>query len=131
MKGLEIMENKIKKITKAQRINDIIAMVKEEEVTHGTTTEEALEFLNHELELLNRKGSKSGKPTKSQLRNLELAPIVYEYLKSKDEGVRATEIMKNCDLESTQRAVSVLSHLINEKKAENLIVKGVSLYKAL
>lgn len=74
-------ENTTKRITKAQRFEDIKAILSGEAVAYGTTTEDAVTFINHELELLAKKNSSdSKKQTDKQNENAVYCELIVEHL---------------------------------------------------
>lgn len=119
----------MKKITKAQRNSDIIALLTGEPVQFGTTIEDAVAHLEHENEMLSRKNSSTTrKPTKAQLENVEYKNQILAYLETCEDGVTASEVMKACGLSSNQKAAALLKSLQTEGKAIKEIVKGVSMF---
>ena len=68
------MSEKKIRITKAQRFEDIKALLTGGEVKHGTTMEIAMTVIDHELELLRKKNSSGGdkKLTPTQQENESL-----------------------------------------------------------
>ena len=58
------------RITKAMRFEDIKAMLNGQPVTYGTTTEDAVDFIEYEVALLAKKNSgENKKQTKTQQEN--------------------------------------------------------------
>lgn len=78
-----------KKITKREMFEMLLAM---EEVK---ATEGMIEFINHEIELLNRKRNTTSKVSKE---NTEIAKIVLEFFrKNPNRSMTCTELMKMVD----------------------------------
>ena len=84
-------------------------------------------FINHELELLDRKNSKATDqaPTEKQKANSVLKNQILDYMQS-GKMYTVTEIQKAFDIESNQRA----SALIRQLKDECLVIRTVEKGKA-
>ena len=63
-------------MTKREMFNEILTVVAD--------NAEMVEFINHEIELLNRKSSAVRKPTKNQLENEGFKADIVDYLKDAD-----------------------------------------------
>jgi hypothetical protein len=85
------------RVTKAQRYNDIIALLNGEDTKYGTSTSEAVEFINHEIGLLAKKNSSTGerKPTATQVENEGYKAEILTFLAEQTEGVTCTDILKS------------------------------------
>ena len=91
-------------------------------------------FIDHELELLDKKKSGTRKPTKTQVENLAFKEAIYGALVMTDEALTMKEIFEAVpDIEglSTQRVTHILTSLIKENKVEREIVKKVRYYRAI
>lgn len=88
------------------------------------------EFLDHEVELLSRKRSKSSKPTKRQVENEGVKARIAEVLT--DEGQTVTEILKalNDDTLTNQRVSALLRQMTEAGDATKEVVKGKALWTA-
>ncbi len=88
------------------------------------------EFLDHEVELLSRKRSKSSKPTKRQVENESIKARIAEVLN--DEGQTVTEILKALDDEelTNQRVSALLRQMVEAGGATKEVVKGKALWTA-
>lgn len=105
------MENTTKKVTKAQRYADIIALLNGEAVQYNTTTDEAVDFLNAQIEQVNKKNStKSTKPTEADIEKDRLRKILIDYLRENGESTCSTMVHNIPDLApySTQKVVGLL-----------------------
>jgi len=119
----------MKKITKAQRNADIIALLTGKPTQYNTTIEDAVAHLKHENELLNKKNSSDAKkPTKAQVENESIKNEIVAYLATTTKGVTASEVMAACELSSNQKAASLLNALHKAGKIEKAVVKGKSLF---
>lgn len=131
------MSEKKVRITKAQRFEDIKALLNGDPVTYGTTPEIAVTVINHELELLAKKNSGSGdkKLTQTQQENEALKEQIMEFLAGLPEdtdGVTCTEILKSvpalADF-SNQKVAALVRQL---KMADRVVAtekKGKSLFR--
>lgn len=117
----------VKKITKAQRNEDIIAMLQGKNPKYGTTVDEAVKHLTHENDLLSRKNSSTGKKklTKDQEANLGYKQEILAYLRSNPSlMVTANDIMSILAaahpqvLWSNQKAASLLNAMSDKKDKE-------------
>ena len=88
------------------------------------------EFLDHEVELLSRKRSKSSKPTKRQVENEGVKARIAEVLT--DEGQTVTEILKALgdDTLTNQRVSALLRQMTEAGDATKDVVKGKALWTA-
>ena len=85
-------------------------------------------FIDHEIELLNRKSSKSGKPTARQAENAELAKVVEEVL-ADGVAVTVTELIaKDERFEglTNQRMSALLNSMAKAEKVVKTTEKKVS-----
>ena len=109
-----------KKITKRDMFNEIIKMMNGEQMS--VSTQDIIEFANHEIELLNKKSSSSsGKQTKTQLENESYKEIILETLKTADKPITISELMRRNETIaelSNQRVSAMLSQL---RKAEKIV----------
>jgi len=91
-------------------------------------------FIDHELELLDKKRSATRKPTKTQIENLTFKELIYDALVEAGEAITMKDIFDAVpDIEglSTQRVTHILTALIKEGKVEREIIKKVRYYKAV
>lgn len=110
-----------KKITKREVIN---AMLAEEVIA---SNEVYTNFLNHEIELLNKK-SASHKSTKTQEANVVIKDNILEVLANAEEGMTATDIAKAVDI-TVQKASSLLKQMVeNDKTAAKTMDKRKALF---
>lgn len=123
---------KTPRITKAQRFEDIKAMLNDEPIVYGTDKKAALDFIDHEMELLARKNtSGEKKPTKTQEENAVHKERVLTFLRVQTEGVTVTQVMKGvpefADF-SNQKVARLIKDLMDCGKVHKEIVKGKSLF---
>lgn len=122
----------VKRITKAQRMDDIKALLVGEPTTYGTTVEAAIEFLTYEQGLLARKNaSGEKKPTKTQEENVIHKERIVEFLMGREEGVTVTSILKGvptfADF-SNQKVARLVKDLVDAGRVKKEIVKGKALF---
>jgi len=115
-----------KKMTKKEMFAMVLALVESVECENK---QEMVDFLNHEIELLNNKKSSSAK-TKTQIENEKImAEIVEELAKigrpvTISEMQEASEVMKTY---SNQKLSALLKHLIEK---EQRVVKTIDKKKS-
>lgn len=101
-------------MTKREMYNEILTVVAD--------NTEMVEFINHEIELLNRKSSAVRKPTKNQLENENFKADIVDYLKDADAPKTIKEL---------QTAIPSLANLTNQRITHLLtdLVKAETLTK--
>ena len=79
--------------------------------------DEAMEFLNHEIELLNKKSSK-GTMTKTQKENIEIIEKIKAALDTFENPVTITEMQKTDELSkySNQKLSALLTKLVHAEE---------------
>ena len=115
------------KVTKVQKF----ATVKEILIQHSAS-DELIQFIDHEIELLNKKSS-SRKPTKAQKASSELRDIVLDVLHKADKPMTIIEIQSaderlkvyNGEVVSNQRVASILTKLGDGEHGEGIVHKKV------
>lgn len=117
-----------KKMTKKEMFAMVINVVSETEVENK---EEMLKFLNHEVELLEKKSGKSGE-TKTQKENKILMEQLVEALGEMEKPVTISEFQSKSTHEvatlSNQKLSSLLKKLIEEENPR--VVKTVEKKKS-
>lgn len=110
-------------MTKREMFNEILAVVAD--------NAEMVEFINHEIELLNRKSSAVRKPTKNQLENEGFKVEIVDYLKSADAPKTIkelqTEIPSLAGL-TNQRITHLLTDLVKAETLTKNYVKKTPYY---
>jgi hypothetical protein len=113
---------------KAPQKKEVLYMTKREmftaiaNVAEVAANQEMVDFLNHEIELLNRKASSSRKPTKTQVENESFKALIVEYLESADTPKSIKEL---------QAEIPEISELTNQRVTHMLtdLVKAETLTK--
>ena len=93
--------------------------------------EELVAFVNHEIDLLNRKSSGTRKPTKTQLENEGFKADILEALAGVDEPVTIKGLCGICDSISgltNQRVTHLLTDLRKDGKVARTYVKKVAYF---
>ena len=105
-----------KKITKKEMFAMVAKVVENSEVANKA---EMLEFIAHEVELLEKKNSKTGQ-TKTQKENEVLMTQLLEALAEFDKPITVSEFMKESSHEvatlSNQKLSALLKKLVDSKK---------------
>lgn len=85
---------------------------------------EIVEFCNHEVDLLNRKGG-TRKPSKNQLANATYKKAILDILVETDRPLTVSEVMGHVGVEglTNQRVSALLTQLKNEGKVVRTEVK--------
>lgn len=128
------MSEKKIRITKAQRFEDIKALLDGGKPTYGTTVEIAKGVLDHELELLAKKNSGDKKLTAAQQENEGYKAEILEYLHTipaDSDGVTCTEILKaipSLSAYQVQKVASLVRQLKLAGQVASKEVKGKSLF---
>ena len=94
---------KSKRITKAQRYEEIINILKS-----ADASEELIQFTEEELERIRNKNA-NRKPTETDLKNERIKEEILNSILSEENGLTATEVMKRVTVEEVSKV---------EKKAE-------------
>lgn len=115
---------KVTKVQKFATVKEILAQY--------SAPDELIQFIDHEIELLNKKSS-SRKPTKAQKATSELHDIVLDVLNKATKPMTILEIQScddrlkvfNGEVVSNQRIASILTKLGDSPKGEGIVHKKV------
>lgn len=110
-------------MTKREMFNEILAVVAD--------NAEMVEFINHEIELLNRKSSAVRKPTKNQLENETFKTEIVDYLKDADAPKTIKELqteMPSLAGLTNQRITHMLTDLFKSGTLKKNYVKKTPYY---
>ena len=117
-----------KKITKKEMFTMVAKVVENSEVANKA---EMLEFLAHEVELLEKKNSRTGQ-TKTQKENEVLMAQLLEALAEFDKPITVSEFMKESSHEvatlSNQKLSALLKKLVDSKKVIKTVEKKKSFF---
>jgi hypothetical protein len=116
-----------KKITKKERFNQLLA------IAEVSVNEELVAFINHEIELLDKKSAKKGS-TKTQKENEEIMVKLYDELLGLG-AVTITEFQKVSEYAGSfsNQKISALFKTMIEKRGtvEKTVIKGKTYFKAI
>lgn len=117
------------KMTKRDYFNEVLAIV-ENAKENIENYEDIKNFIEHEIELLNKKKSNT-KPTKTQVENEKIKAKILEVLTEINEVMTISELMTADGLEeySNQKLSALANQLVREKKVVKTSVKKVSYFK--
>ena len=122
----------INKITKKEKFNMVIAIM---ETVESDNKEMLLEFLAHEVELLEKKNSKSGGQTKLQKENEILLDQLEIALADFNEPVTITDFMKKSTHEvatlSNQKLSALMKKLVEDRQTVVKVVDKKKSYFSL
>lgn len=124
------MENSVKRITKAQKFEDVIRLLSGEP-TQFINTEDAVAFIKSEMALLAKKNASDRKPTATQEANVKYRNLIIEFLSMQDSGKTCTEIAKGVDELSefnNQKIAALMRQLVEAGKVTKATVKGKSIF---
>lgn len=110
----------IKKLTKKEKYGMVLDYIKDNEML--------VEFINNEIELLNKKSSRTA-PTKTQIENEKIKSVIVDTLKALDRPVVITELQSaNEELAtySNQKISALLTQLVNA----NIVTREIDKKKA-
>ena len=129
MKGMVLTMTK--KMTKKEMFTMVAKVVENSEVTNKA---EMLEFIAHEVELLEKKNSKTGQ-TKTQKENEVLMVQLFEALSEFDKPVTVSEFMKESNHEiatlSNQKLSALFKKLVDSQKVVKTIEKKKSYFSVV
>ena len=127
---------KTTRITKAMRFEDIKALLNGQPVTYGTSIEDAVDFIDYEVNLLAKKNSgENKKQTKTQQENEGYKALILEFLATLPDdkgGMTCTEIIKGVtEFEgfSTQKISPLVRQLMAANKVTKTEAKGKALFR--
>lgn len=88
------------------------------------------EFINHEIDLLSRKRSKSSKPTKRQIENEQIKGKIEEVLLRAESGMSAGDITRTIGEESAtpNRVIALLTQMKKDGTVIRQEVKGKAMF---
>ena len=124
------MENSVKRITKAQKFEDVIRLLSGEP-TQFIDTDGAIEFIRNEMALLAKKNTSDRKPTATQEANVKYRNLILEFLSMQDSGKTCTEIAKGVDELNdfnNQKIAALMRQLVEAGKVTKATVKGKSIF---
>ena len=115
-----------KKITKKDRFTQLLA------IDEVATNKDLVDFIKHEIELLNKKSSRTGS-SKTQKENVEIKAMLLDELIKVGKAVTVTEFMKASDYVaeySNQKISALLKQLVETGEVVKTTDKGKSYFFA-
>ena len=116
----------MKKMTKREMFTEVMAVV---ETTELSNKAEMLEFLAHEIELLEKKSSKSGQ-TKTQKENEILKAEIIETLANFEMPITISEFQVATKFAPPEYSNQKISALMNQLVKEGKVVKTIEKRKS-
>ena len=115
------------KVTKKERFAQLMEIVNASQVENSA---ELVAFIEHEVELLNKKNSRSGKPTARQVENEEIKESILLILSTVGKPMTVTQLLSElCNPElSNQRVSALLTQLKDDFKVVRTVEKKVAFY---
>ena len=120
------MEN-TKKMTKKDYFAQLVGIVESTEIDNK---KELLDFITHEVELLNKKNSRSGKPTARQIENEKIKVTILSILGGIGKPMTITQLLAeigNSEL-SNQRVSALVTQLKDSGEVVRTVEKKVAFY---
>lgn len=127
-------DSKTPRITKAQRFADIKALLTGDTAPNGTTVDEALSVIDHELELLSRKNTSVDKrKAEADAQNAAFKASIVDFLAGVDgDGMTCTDIGKAIPALAdfnTSKMSSLCNSLVKDGALVKATVKGKTLFR--
>ena len=110
------------KVTKRMRFEQIKSLISD--------NEELVAFIDHEIELLDKKNSRSGKPTKTQVENETIKNTIFNTLQIAGKPMTVTQLLATEELNglSNQKVSALLTQLRDANKVVRTVEKKVAYY---
>ena len=123
---MENTQNTVK-VTKRERFEQLMEIVKASEVENSA---ELVAFIEHEVELLTKKNSRSGKPTKTQVENETIKAQIVSVLESAGKPMTVTQLLAKSELAdlSNQKVSALLTQLRKTGIVVRTVEKKVAFY---
>ena len=110
----------MEKMTKKEMFNQLLA-------NYDLTATE-IEFIQHEIALLEKKNKSTGKPTKTQVENTKLMNSILDKMEiGKEYTVTEIQMLFNGQY-SNQKISSLMKKLVDTEQAIRSVVKGKAEY---
>ena len=115
------------KVTKRERFSQLMEIVKASKVENSA---ELVAFIEHEVELLNKKNSRSGKPTKTQVENETIKAQIVSVLERVGKPMTVTQLLAESEFASlsNQKVSALLTQLRKSGEVVRTIEKKVAFY---
>ena len=115
------------KVTKRERFSQLMEIVKASKVENSA---ELVAFIEHEVELLNKKNSRSGRPTKTQVENETIKAQIVSVLERVGKPMTVTQLLAENEFTglSNQKVSALLTQLRKSGEVVRTIEKKVAFY---
>ena len=115
------------KVTKRERFAQLMEIVKASDVENSA---ELVAFIEHEVELLNKKNSRSDKPTKTQVENEAIKTQIVSILERVGKPMTVTQLLAESELAdlSNQKVSALLTQLRKTGEVVRTVEKKVAFY---
>lgn len=115
------------KVTKRERFAQLMEIVKASDVENSA---ELVSFIEHEVELLTKKNSRSGKPTKTQVENETIKTQIVSILERIGKPMTVTQLLAESELAdlSNQKVSALLTQLRKSGEVVRTTEKKVAFY---
>lgn len=115
------------KVTKRERFSQLMEIVKASKVENSA---ELVAFIEHEVELLAKKNSRSGKPTKTQVENETIKAQIISVLERVGKPMTVTQLLAESEFTglSNQKVSALLTQLRKSDEVVRTIEKKVAFY---
>lgn len=115
------------KVTKRERFSQLMEIVKASNVENSA---ELVAFIEHEVELLTKKNSRSGKPTKTQVENETIKAQIISVLERVGKPMTVTQLLAESEFAglSNQKVSALLTQLRKSGEVVRTIEKKVAFY---
>ena len=115
------------KVTKRERFSQLMEIVKASKVENSA---ELVAFIEHEVELLNKKNSRSGRPTKTQVENETIKAQIVSVLERVGKPMTVTQLLAESEFTglSNQKVSALLTQLRKSGEVVRTIEKKVAFY---
>ena len=115
------------KVTKRERFAQLMEIVKASDVENSA---ELVSFIEHEVELLTKKNSRSGKPTKTQVENEAIKTQIVSILERVGKPMTVTQLLAENELAdlSNQKVSALLTQLRKSGEVVRTTEKKVAFY---
>ena len=115
------------KVTKRERFAQLMEIVKTSDVENSA---ELVAFIEHEVELLTKKNSRSDKPTKTQVENEAIKTQILSILERVGKPMTVTQLLAESELAdlSNQKVSALLTQLRKSGEVVRTIEKKVAFY---
>ena len=115
------------KVTKRERFSQLMEIVKASNVENSA---ELVAFIEHEVELLTKKNSRSGKPTKTQVENETIKAQIISVLERVGKPMTVTQLLAESEFTglSNQKVSALLTQLRKSGEVVRTIEKKVAFY---